>query len=47
MKLKLATELFERFKGHVYYHWVVEYADVDTFKLMEEPRVSFDYKIVF
>lgn len=47
MKLVLATELLERFKGHVYYRWVVEYADCDKFELMETPRVSFDYKIVF
>lgn len=47
MKLKLAKELLERFPGHVRYRRVVEYADVDEFREMKEPVVSFDYKIVF
>jgi hypothetical protein len=47
MKLKLATELLERFPGHVQYRYVIEYADVDQFREMKEPRACFDYKIIF
>lgn len=38
MKLKFATELLERFPDHVYYRRVIEYADVDDFVLMKQPR---------
>lgn len=47
MKKQLAIELLDRFKDHIYYRHVVEYADVDEFKKMTEPRVSFNYKIIF
>ena len=46
MKLTLAKELLERFPGHVQYHCVIEYGDVDEFRDMKEPRACFDYKII-
>ncbi len=47
MTLELAKELFVRFKGHIQYHCIINYADVDEFRSMTEPRASFEYKIIF
>jgi hypothetical protein len=44
----LARELCQRFPGRVYYHCIINYADVDEFRLIESPEKahsSFEYKL--
>lgn len=50
MKQMLAKELCQRFPGHVRYHKVIEYADVDEFVLITNeanPPASFEYRVYF
>lgn len=47
MSRKLSQELLDRFPDQLWYHRIINYADVDEFTKLTKPRACFEIKIIF